>query len=229
MLFLTNVSHELRTPLSAIRGFLKLLEERLYEDEAERQEFYESSRFAVAHMLHVIDDSLQAARLDRRSLVPDRETVAGADAAMQVLRMLDALGREKDLALRVAASGRGLVRADAVLLRQILINLVGNAIKFTDEGSVTVRIAERGAFVRFDVEDTGAGIEPAALEAIFERFHQADPAASRAKGGIGLGLALSRQMVELMGGHMEAQSDGRGRGARLSFTLPAAVEPAAVS
>ncbi|MHC4450840.1 MAG: sensor histidine kinase [Planctomycetota bacterium] len=222
MLFLTNVSHELRTPLTSIRGFLKLLEERLYDSDTERQEFYDNSRYAAEHMLHVLDDTLQAARIDREVLVPVSKAVAGGDAAMHVMRMLDGLSREKHLAVRVEASGRGMVHADDLLLRQVLINLLGNAIKFTESGSVTIRIEERDDFVRFEVEDTGVGIDPAALESIFFRFHQAESDVSRAKGGIGLGLALSRQLVELMGGTLSGRSDGPGQGACFHFTLPAA-------
>jgi signal transduction histidine kinase len=228
MEFLTNVSHELRTPLTSIRGFLDLLEQRLYEGDAEREEFFESSRFAAEHMLNFIEDTLQAARLDRHSVVPRAARVAGEDAARQVLKMLDPLGREKKLSMRLESDGRGLVRADALLLRQVLINLVGNAIKFTDRGSVTVRIVGEGRFIRFDVEDTGEGIDPAALEGIFIRFHQSSSAVARAKGGIGLGLALSRQLVELMGGTIAARSEGRDRGACISFTLPAALQAAPV-
>ena len=222
MAFLTNVSHELRTPLTSIRGFLKLLEDRLYDNEEERREFYSNARFAAGHMLHVFDGVLQAARLDREVLVPRCRPVAAADVVLEVLRILDAARRDNDLEIRFEVPGRGLVLADDLLLRQVLINLVGNAIKFTENGTVTVRVLEEDDFVRFEVEDTGEGIDPDSLEEIFVRFHQGQSDTSRAKGGIGLGLALSRELIENMGGTLGGRSEGAGRGACFHFTLPAA-------
>ncbi|MHC4937769.1 MAG: sensor histidine kinase [Planctomycetota bacterium] len=222
MHFLTNVSHELRTPLTSIRGFLKLLEERLYDSDEERQEFFDNSRQAAEHMLHVLDDTLQAARIDREVLIPRTSPVAGGDAAVDVLRMLDGLVREKGIAIHLETEGGSVVMADVLLLHQVLINLVGNAIKFTEEGSVTLRVRQQDDFVRFEVQDTGIGVDPAELESIFFRFHQADAEVARAKGGIGLGLALSRQLIELMGGTLGGWSDGLGTGACFYFTLPAA-------
>ena len=224
--FLTNVSHELRTPLTSIRGFLKLLEEELYDDEEERQEFFEAARLAAEHMLAVLDGQLTAARLDRDELEPAKTPLDGFEVASNVLRILE--GRSRGGDVDVFLDGQGTALADERLLRQVLLNLVGNALKFTDFGSVTVRITENDDTVRFEIEDTGAGIEPEDIDRIFEPFLQADEAASRAQGGTGLGLSVSRQLVRLMGGEMGVRSDGAGHGASFHFTLPAAARTLAV-
>ncbi|MEM8885001.1 MAG: HAMP domain-containing sensor histidine kinase, partial [Planctomycetota bacterium] len=223
MRFLTHLSHELRTPLTSIRGFLKLVEEELYDSEEERKEFLENTRDAAGHMLHVLDNMLAAARLAHDSVHPHCEPVDAADVARESVRILDPARRDKGLEIRVESEGDGVVEADRGLLRQVLLNLIGNAIKFTEEGGIVVGVRTTATGVRFEVRDTGVGIAPAQRERIFRPFYQPDSATSRAKGGIGLGLALSRELVEEMGGRLGVHSDGEGQGACFHFTLPAAL------
>lgn len=220
--FLTNVSHELRTPLNSIHGFLKLLEEGLYDDEAEQQEFFEYARFAAEHMLSVLDGQLAAARLDRNTLEPKAECVDAEALASSVARVLEATRRTADVELHV--EGSGMVVADASMLRQVLFNLLGNALKFTDKGSIVLRLRTEGETIRFEVEDTGDGIAPANAERIFKPFERVESATSRAKGGTGLGLPLSRRLVELMGGELRVGSAGEGKGSCFYFALPAAAQ-----
>jgi signal transduction histidine kinase len=218
--FLTNVSHELRTPLISIHGFLKLLEEGLYDDAEEQQEFFEHARFAAEHMLSVLDGKLAAARLDRDALQPVLQPVETGPLATSVARVLEATRRTADVELRVEACGTAM--ADPSLLRQVLFNLLGNAIKFTDSGSIILRIRQDEETIRFEVQDTGDGIESTDVERIFEPFERVDSASSRATGGTGLGLSLSRRLVELMGGELGVISEGKGCGSRFYFALPVA-------
>ncbi len=225
--FLTNVSHELRTPLNSILGFLRLVLEGLYEDEDERREFLENARLASNHMSLLVSNVLSAARLESGRAAARAEPVHPGDIICDVVRMLEVQAREKGLALRIESDGGAMALADADLLRQLLVNLVGNALKFTDHGSVTIRARVEGPTVRLEVEDTGMGIPPAELERIFEKYHQVDNKATRRHGGAGLGLAIARELAHLMRGAISAHSAGIGKGSLFRLTLPAAAPAAA--
>jgi len=225
--FLTNVSHELRTPLNSILGFTSLLQDGMYESDEERGEFLQNTRQSAEHLLHLVTDVLSVAQVEAGSLPLNRKALHPGDVICDVLRMLAVQAREKELDLRVEVEGDAMVFADEARLRQILINLVGNAIKFTGEGEVVIRVRTDEDAAVFDVLDTGEGIPPDQLERIFEKFHQVDSRSTRHTGGTGLGLSICRQLVRLMDGTIHAQSAGPGRGALFSFTLPAVVPEAA--
>jgi two-component system sensor histidine kinase BarA len=220
--FLSNVSHELRTPLNSILGFLMLHLDRMYESEAEAREFLENARFSASHLLQIVNDVLSATQIEAGSVRLAPRPLHPGDVIHEVMRVMELHARGKDVALRIEVDGRAMVLADALKLRQILINLLSNALKFTEEGEIVLRARAAGDAVRFEVRDTGAGIEAEDLERIFERFHRIDNPLTRALGGTGMGLAICRQLVELMGGEIGADSDGPGKGSVLWFTLPAA-------
>jgi signal transduction histidine kinase len=219
--FLTNVSHELRTPLNSVLGFLRLVLEGLYEDEAERREYLENARLAATHLSALVADVLAVARLEAGRVEVHRRAIHPADVICDVLRMLDASAKEKRLDVRMEADGACVALADEPKLRQVLVNLVGNAIQFTDRGTIVVRAQEEDESVRIEVEDTGVGFPQEEAERIFEKFHQLDTSPTRAHGGAGLGLPIARELVRLMGGTIHARSEGPGRGAQFVFTLPA--------
>ena len=225
--FLANMSHELRTPLNAILGFSALLQRDAAIVGRDREHLDIINR-SGAHLLGLINDildiskieagrvELQIAPLDLGALVDDLAGMMGQRA------------REKGLALRLERSSRAPrhIRGDATRLRQALVNLLGNAVKFTERGTVTLRLdAEpdpRGARLRIEVEDTGPGIAPEDQARIFDPFVQAGPTSGQQ--GTGLGLAITRQFVELMGGRIGV-SGRPGRGSRFWIELP--VEPVA--
>jgi two-component system sensor histidine kinase BarA len=219
--FLTNVSHELRTPLNSILGFVSLLQDNMYESEEERQEFLENTRQSASHLLHLVTDVLSAAQIEAGTLTVSRMALHPGDAIHDVLRLTNVLYREKGLAVSFEVEGNLMVLADEFKLRQVLLNLLGNAIKFTDTGSIVVRARSQDDHVRFEVEDTGEGIPTKDLERIFEKFHQVDSRTARHAGGTGLGLSICRELVQLMGGTIGAESDGPGKGALFHFKLPA--------
>ena len=227
--FLTNVSHELRTPLNSILGFTSLLQDGMYESDEERGEFLRNTRQSAEHLLHLVTDVLSVAQIEAGSLPLDRKALHPGDVIHDVLSMLAVQARDKALELRFEVEGEAMVFADEARLRQILINLVGNAIKFTSEGEVVIRVHTEEESAVFEVRDTGEGIPPDQLERIFEKFHQVDSRSARHAGGTGLGLSICRQLVRLMDGTINAQSDGPGCGALFSFTLPAVIPEAAVA
>jgi signal transduction histidine kinase len=219
--FLTNVSHELRTPLNAIIGFLSLLKDGLYKDEAERQEYLANAELCATHLLRTIVDVLSSARLEAGIVDVN---VIDFDPGTVVQEVVDILALERSetpVVIRIENDGEPRVVADEVKLRQILINLVSNALKFTENGEVVIRVLPGEEVVVFEVEDSGAGIPAEEQERIFEKFHQVEGQRTHHQGGTGLGLAITRELVELMGGEIHAHSDGPGRGSIFRFTLPA--------
>lgn len=221
--FLATMSHELRTPLNAIFGMSDLLEaDRL---NANQRDMIATVRSAGHTLLDLIDDLLDVARIESGRLQPHRDRFDLHVTLAVVLRLLRHQALEKGLDLRASYDPRipRTVVGTERWLKQILINLIGNAIKFTNEGDVTLHVGVEDAstdhiHVVFDVSDTGIGIAKEAQEQIFERFAQADNSTSRRYGGSGLGLSIARQLAEIMGGTLTVDSD-LDEGARFRLNL----------
>jgi PAS domain S-box-containing protein len=224
--FLAVMSHELRTPLNAVLGFSEMIACGV-ADGPRAREYAGLVHDAGSHLMEVIDDLLDFAQVDggRLSVVPQPVAVdAAVGAAVRTLR-LDAEKAGLDLAAEMADDVPAAVMADPGRLRQVLLNLIGNALKFTDAGSVRVRAAadpDRAGMVRFEVEDTGIGIAGPDVDRLFTAFYQVESALARRRGGTGLGLAISQRLVETMGGTIGVETEP-GRGSRFWFSLPAAV------
>jgi len=221
--FLASMSHELRTPLNAVIGFSEVLLERMFGDLNERQEEYlhdilSSGKLLLDLLNDILDLSkVEAGQMDlQRSLFTIRSVL---DEGMSLVRER---ALRQGVALRLETGpGVGLVESDPRRFKQVLLNLLSNAVKFTGEGGEIVLRAERdGPSVRVSVQDTGTGIAPADQERIFESFQQGGRVASRHE-GTGLGLTLSRRIVELLGGRLWLESEV-GVGSTFSFTIPLA-------
>ncbi len=208
--FLAIMSHEMRTPLNAILGYTELLELELEGELTDGQRAQlERIRLGGRHLLDLINDVLDLARADARKLEMDIRPVDLRAVLEEVVALLESQAATKGIRLEVEDRERVLphVQADLQRLRQILTNLIGNAIKFTERGSVVVRCeASAGGEVRVRISDTGIGMEPEIIPLIFDEFYQAKDELTREKGGSGLGLAISRRLARLMGGDVEASS-----------------------
>jgi signal transduction histidine kinase len=223
--FLANMSHELRTPLNAILGYAELLVDGIYGTLPERvQGVLERVQNNGKHLLALINDVLDLSKIEAGQLTLVLEEYSLAEVVHAVTVATEPLAATKGLAFAVTiADGLPNGYGDARRLSQVLLNLVGNAIKFTDAGEVTVSAeAEAGQFV-LTVRDTGPGIAPEDQDHIFGEFHQVDNSNTRQKGGTGLGLAISKRLVAMQGGGIAVESQV-GRGSTFRVTLPIRVE-----
>jgi signal transduction histidine kinase/DNA-binding NarL/FixJ family response regulator len=227
--FLANMSHELRTPLNAILGFSRLLQNDPAVSEAQRRTLGIIGR-SGDHLLSLINNVLDMARIEAGKTVVERAPFDLSAAMRDIAELLRQRAEAKGLTLDLALA-EGLpqaIVADEGKLRQVVLNLVGNAIKFTSKGGLTLALTTRGSqeagrvTLVIDVEDTGAGIAPEDQQRIFEPFVQLEQRTEQP--GTGLGLTITRQFVELMGGTVQVESQ-QGRGSRFRVELP--VEPAA--
>ena len=224
--FLANMSHELRTPLNAILGYTEMMVDGLYGSMPEKaQGVLERVQANGKHLLGLINDVLDLSKIEAGQLSLAIEDYSVGDMVSTVMSATESLARAKNLAL-VSGVPPGLPRGmgDARRLTQVLLNLVGNAIKFTDEGKVEIRARQQGDRFKISVIDTGPGIAAADQAKIFEEFQQVDNTSTRKKGGTGLGLSISRKIVELHGGRITVESEV-GKGSNFKITIPINVVP----
>jgi hypothetical protein len=222
--FLAVVSHELRSPLNAIRGWAHVLRKTLTLTPAQQRPLDAIDRNVTAQA-RMVDDLLDTQRLLRGKVTLERRLLPLPSLVDLAIEALRPAAVDKQLRLQVEhASDVGMIDVDPERLRQALVNLLSNAVKFTPaQGQVRVRTARHGADrIAIEIADTGVGLEPAQASRVFEPFRQMDGSSStRRQGGLGLGLALARQIVELHGGRLSAHSDGPDRGATFTIELPA--------
>ncbi len=219
--FLATMSHELRTPLNAIIGFAEMLAEQPGLDHKKQREYAMTIRQAGRHLLSLLNDILDLSRIEAGAYRLDCVPLSLAETAHQVVEMLAGEARAHEITIINAIPETLMVMADERALRQILINLVGNAVKFTPPGGqVTISAQPLEGEVEVVVADTGEGIAPGDIARVLEPFVQGEDAMNRRHGGAGLGLPLVKRLVELHGGRLRLESE-RGRGTRAIFTLPA--------
>ena len=223
--FLANMSHELRTPLNAILGYTELMADGAYGEPSEKMlGILQRLEANGKHLLGLINDVLDLSKIEAGQLVLELSDYSVQDIAQTVRSTLEPLAADKKLAFKLELGpdlppGRG----DGRRLTQVLINLVGNAIKFTDAGEVAIKAEAYDGSFHVSVRDTGPGISAADQAKIFEEFHQSESTHTKAKGGAGLGLAISKRIIEMHGGRIWVESQP-GQGSTFAFTLPVVVE-----
>jgi signal transduction histidine kinase len=224
--FLANMSHELRTPLNAIIGYTEMIADGLYGNVPEKaQGVLERVQSNGKHLLGLINDVLDLSKIEAGQLVLALEEYSVIDMVATVISATESLARAKGLALTSKVTqGLPLGNGDARRLTQVLLNLVGNAIKFTDHGGVEIVAAQKGDCFEISVVDSGPGIAPADQAKIFEEFQQVDNTSTRKKGGTGLGLSISRKIVELHGGAITVESEV-GAGSTFTISIPINAQP----
>ena len=222
--FLASMSHEIRTPMNALMGIADLLARTPLSEEQDK--YVQIFRRAGENLLNLINDILDLSKVEASQLDLERTGFAVDDLLEKVTEMMAVRAQEKGLTLlcEIAPNVPAELVGDPTRVRQVLLNLVGNAIKFTQSGEVSVRVAQEGdavvpTLLRFAVADTGIGIPAEILGRVFERFTQADSSTTRRFGGSGLGLTICKRLVEAMGGRIWVESEV-GKGSVFSFTVP---------
>jgi signal transduction histidine kinase/putative methionine-R-sulfoxide reductase with GAF domain len=223
--FLANMSHELRTPLNAILGYSELMADGAYGEPSEKMlGILKRLEANGKHLLGLINDVLDLSKIEAGQLVLELSEYCVQDIAQTVRSTLEPLAADKKLSFKVEmASELPPGRGDGRRLTQVLINLVGNAIKFTDAGEVAIKAEANNGSFHVSVRDTGPGISAADQAKLFQEFQQADNAITRKKGGTGLGLAISKRIIEMHGGKIWVESQ-LGQGSTFAFTLPVVVD-----
>jgi PAS domain S-box-containing protein len=219
--FLANMSHELRTPLNSIIGYSEVLidgvdgelSEEAYED-------VEAIHISGKHLLNIINEILDLAKIEAGQMQLSLKPTNLTDVLHEVVRNTQILVKDKPVSLLIEeATPIGMVNGDKIRLNQIMLNLISNAVKFTERGSITVRYGMYDDHVRVEVQDSGLGMKPSDLDVIFERFRQADGSSTRKAGGTGLGLTITRQLINMHGGDISVESE-LGVGSTFWFSIP---------
>jgi GAF domain-containing protein/anti-sigma regulatory factor (Ser/Thr protein kinase) len=223
--FLANMSHELRTPMNAVLGFTEMMSDGLYGALPEKAlKALERVQANGKHLLGLINDVLDLSKIEAGQLTLALEDYAVGQVVQTVISGTESLAKAKGLALTAKVQeGLPLGRGDERRLTQVLLNLVGNAIKFTDKGSVEIAARAEDGFFDICVHDTGPGIAPDDQKRIFEEFQQVDNSSTRKKGGTGLGLAISKRLIEMHGGTLSVESVP-GEGSTFRVAVPVRAE-----
>ncbi len=225
--FLSSTSHELRTPLASTLNYLELLKQGLYDNPEELQEYIDVAYQSAENLVDIVNDMLDIAKIEAGRMSVQRERIDLRALFQKQAALFKLESRQKDIAL-VLDCQVGYVQADIVKLRQILTNLLANAFKFTNAGSVHLHAVRRiqtvdhspQQVVEISVADTGIGIDLEHKDSLFEPFVQADGSIKRRYGGTGLGLTICKRLVELMNGQIWLDSAGKEQGTTITFTLP---------
>ncbi len=241
--FLANTSHELRTPLNGMIGFLKLILDGMAEDPEEQREFLEEAHRSAMHLLDIITDVLDIAKIEAGKMQIELSPVNLEEVLTQVEKMTHTQIRQKHLSFEIqqpATHDEIILYGNYQRLLQVMLNLVGNAIKFTHEGGITisaevikkkvvVQSQDLPGIVKIRVADTGIGVSLDKQDKLFQSFSQVDGSLTRQYGGTGLGLAISQKLVEAMGGVVNFYSMGEGLGSTVTFTVPLYQEPVMIT
>lgn len=229
--FLATTSHELRTPLNAIIGCVRLVRDGCCDDPEEEMEFLERADVAAIHLLGIINDLLDVAKIEAGKLSVVMEPIDLCHVLKEVINLQSVQIHQKGLQLIVPDWQEAiLVQADPAKLKQVLINVIGNAVKFTHEGSITIKSVIESVETQVNspsisrvvvtVQDTGVGVAPDQQHKLFRPFVMVDGTTTRNFGGTGLGLAISRNLIELMGGSIMLCSAGSGQGTTVAIAMP---------
>jgi len=223
--FISITSHELRTPMTIIKSYLWMMENAKYgELNPKQREFLAKAQGGVQRMLSTINDTLNASKIDQGELRLKIEEIEIREFIERIDQDFDLKAKEKGLEFKVSIDEKcRVVYSDKGKLEEMLINLLGNSVKFTNTGNVTLKVTKNGdSFVKFEVSDTGKGIDPENLKRLFHKFGRIDSSYQTVAeaGGTGLGLYIVKNIVENMGGAVGAWSEGLGKGASFWFTLP---------
>jgi len=214
--FVLNVSHELRTPLTAIKGFIETLDEEI---DAKHKHYLDILKRHTDRLINIVQDLLSLSKLEEKDVELNIEQVNLKSLIGEVLILFKNKIKEKGLSLRLALEDISPIRGDTFKLEQMFINLIDNAVKYTDKGGIEISLKEEDKYVVIGIKDTGIGIPDKDINRIFERFYVVDKSRSRKLGGTGLGLSIVKHIVLLHNGKIDVESVP-GKGTKFTIRLP---------
>jgi len=216
--FVANVSHELKTPLTAIKGFAETLEPEVKTADAKR--YLEIIKNNTERLINIVSDLLTLSELEQPDVVFNGEEADIEAVIKDVARIFEAAAKKKGLYVKTSFEpGMGRIKGDTFRLEQALVNIIGNAVKYTDSGGVEISAANAEGGIEIKISDTGCGIPEGGLERVFERFYVVDKSRSRKLGGTGLGLSIAKHIIQLHKGFIKAESE-KGKGSVFTIFLP---------
>ena len=223
--FLANMSHELRTPLNAILGYTEMIADHIYGEVPEKiRDVLVRVQKSGRHLLDLINDVLDLSKIEAGRLTLSLNEYSMKEVVQTACTAVEPMVAEKKLSLEVAlAPDLPIARGDERRITQVILNLVGNAVKFTEVGKIRVQVTASDGIFQVSVSDTGPGISEADQQKIFGEFAQADSSSTRKKGGTGLGLTIAKRIIELHKGRIWVESS-LGKGSTFCFTLPVRIE-----
>ncbi|WP_232697370.1 sensor histidine kinase [Brevibacillus daliensis] len=217
--FFANISHELRTPITYLKGYAKVVKNRIYDTEEEKDRYLDIIYQEASRIEHLVSDLFELAKMEEGKISLSMEWVDMKDIVEQAVQKIELKAKEKEIYLKIQAPDSiPLIRGDGLRMEQIVLNLVENAVRYTDKGTVKVSVSSSTNRVTLLVEDTGIGIPTDELSFIFDRFYRVEKSRSRQYGGTGLGLSIVRNLVELQGGTIKVSSSvGKGTCFKIQF------------
>ncbi|KGE20889.1 sensor histidine kinase [Paenibacillus wynnii] len=217
----SNISHELRTPITYLEGYSKVVKDKLYETEEEKDRYLDIIYQEAVRLQHLVDDLFDMAKMEEGKISLVFERIDLSELVEQAVRKVELKAKDKSLRLTNSQSGKAsLVHADGKRMEQIVLNLLENAIRYTEQGGIDVHLVYTSKRVTLIVEDTGIGIPEEELPYIFERFYRVEKSRSRQFGGTGLGLSIVKKLVEVQGGELQVSSKlGEGTRFEIQFVL----------
>lgn len=219
--FFANISHELRTPITYLEGYAQVLRKRLYESEEERDRYLNIIHEEAISLQHLVEDLFNLAKMEEGKLILSLEWIDLAEITDNVVRKIKLKANKKNLALETKINRSiPLLYGDGLRMEQVLLNLLENALRYTEKGTIGVELDHKGSAIYIAVEDTGIGIPEEEIPYIFERFYRVEKSRSRQHGGTGLGLPIAKKLVELQGGELRVFSKlGHGTRFEISFAM----------
>ncbi|MGZ7441402.1 ATP-binding protein [Paenibacillus sp. TH7-28] len=226
--FFANISHELRTPITYLEGYAKVLNNRLYDTEEEKDRYLDIIHEEALRLQHLINDLFELAKMEEGKIALSLEWIDLAEIADNAVRKVRLKTEDKGLRLQAKIKGTvPLVYGDGLRTEQIVLNILENAVRYTEKGGITVELDQTPEYVFLAVQDTGIGIPADELPLIFERFYRVEKSRSRQHGGTGLGLPIAKKLAELQGGELRVSSEvGHGSRFELRFASGQREEPA---